>query len=248
MRPEKPVTDLKKDLESGAHVGQQAPERRSTLLDDDFPPGPLPLNLRTTAGSPSPAQSLNWMHHPTAQPMVTRRLQHLVEELQQQDPHAATQLSNARTPEEFLSAVCGLFNLSRALSLCQQPLPNRAGLADTITCYLNRNLHTGPTLKTLAQFLGYSEKYCSDLFRSTIGESFSCYLTRRRREQAISLLMTTEKSIAEIASILGFSDPFTFSHFFKRTTGQSPRTFRTTQTRSYPHRSPCPPHKTFSPF
>lgn len=92
---------------------------------------------------------------------------------------------------------------------------------------MSSNLHKGLTLKLLAQFLGYSEKYCSDLFQSTMGESFSGYLKRRRTDTASSLLTTTDKSVAEIAAALGFSDQFSFSHFFKRSTGRSPHEFRT---------------------
>ena len=248
MWNEKPLTRRTTSLKSETRVTHHTSERRRALRDDACPRHPVPLAIQVDGDSPSPVQPLAWLHHPTAQPMVARQLQHLMDELYRQDPHAANRLSNARTQEEFLSAVCGLFNLSRALSFDQHTPPNPRTLAERMTHYLNRTLHTGPTLKTLAQFLGYSEKYCSDLFRATMGESFSRYLKRCRTERATTLLTTTDKSIAEIAFTLGFSDPFTFCHFFKRATGQSPRVFRTTQTRPYSHHSPCSPHKRFSPF
>lgn len=244
----KSVTNRKTRLEGETCVVQQIREQRNTRVAIDFSDHPVPLTRHADAASSSPAQPLTWRPSPAAQPVVSRQLQHLIDDLYRQDPQAASQLSNARTQEEFLSAVCGLCNLSRALSFCQQPPLNRAGLAERMTHYLNRNLHTGPTLKTLAQFLGYSEKYCSDLFRSTMGESFSRYLKRRKTERAITLLTTTDKSVSDIAAILGFSDPFTFSHFFKRATGQSPRAFRTTQTRPPAYRATCPPSRRCSPL
>lgn len=237
MWHQKSTTNRKTHLEGKTCVGQQIREQRSAQVENDSSGCPVLLTRHADTASSSPAQPRAWIPFPTTQPMVSHQLRHLMDELYRQDPQAARQLCNARTQEEFLSAVCGLCNLSRALNFCQQPPLNRAGLAERMTHYLNHNLHTGPTLKTLAQFLGYSEKYCSDLFRSMMGESFSRYLKRRKRERAITLLTTTEKSVAEIASILGFSDPFTFSHFFKRATGQSPRAFRTTQT-SHPHTEP----------
>jgi len=242
------MTNRKIRLKRVTYVGHQIPEQSSALINDAFSDSPVPLTTHTETASPSHAKPLALIHHPAAKPIVTHRLQHLMDELYRQDPQAAIQLSTARTQEEFLSAVCGLFNLSRTLSFCQHTPPSRATLAERMTHYLSRNLHTGPTLKTLAQFLGYSEKYCSDLFRSTMGESFSRYLKRRKTEYAVTLLTTTDKSIADIASILGFSDPFTFSHFFKRATGQSPRTFRTTQTRSRQHRASGALSKRFSTF
>jgi AraC-like DNA-binding protein len=87
-------------------------------------------------------------------------------------------------------------------------------------------LHGGPTLKHLSQFLGYSEKYCSDLFQIHMGESFSHYVKRLRVERGKLLLSQSTRPIAVIAESLGFSDQFAFSHFFKKATGYSPTEFR----------------------
>ena len=237
MSRERSVDDLKKGLDAIAFYGHHVPERMESTIDCDFSHSPLPLDPGGQAISLARPQLPTWMSHPTTDPAITDRLRRLMEELSRQDPQSAEQLSNATTQHEFLSAVCRLFNLSRALTFSHLLAHDPTDLADTIVTFINRTLHTGPTLKTLARFLGYSEKYCSDLFRSTVGESFSCYLKRRRTERAAALLKTTDKSVAEIADALGFSDQFTFSHFFKRSTGQSPRAFRTTKTRRRPLRA-----------
>lgn len=106
-----------------------------------------------------------------------------------------------------------------------QPAPAK-DLTQTIQEFMVTNLHRGLTLKELAKFLGYSEKYCSDLFQSLMGEAFSHCVKRLRIEKAAQLLLGTNASQAEIAEALGFSDQFAFSHFFKREVGCSPRTFR----------------------
>jgi AraC-like DNA-binding protein len=231
MLRESPSEDRAKRLDTTSRFLHKAPKRRRTMPDDDFPPCPLHLNLKGEGTSASHTQPLARRKHPTNSPMGTDRLRCLIEELYQQDPHSADQLSNARTKQDFLSSVCGLFDLSRTLTFSHAASRDRTNLADAIAHFMSQSLHRGPTLKTLAQFLGYSEKYCSELFRSTMGESFSFYLKRRRTERATTLLQTTDKSVAEIASVIGFSDQFTFSHFFKRSMGQSPRAFRTTRTR-----------------
>jgi len=92
--------------------------------------------------------------------------------------------------------------------------------------YIAENLHHGLRLKTLAEFLGYSEKYCSDLFRARMGDSFSKYFQRLRVARAKHLLMLPNKSVADVAEALGFCDQFSFSHFFKRAVGCSPHHFR----------------------
>ena len=99
--------------------------------------------------------------------------------------------------------------------------------ASHMHCHIHPdNLHQGMSLKVLANFLGYSEKYCSDLFARIMGEPFSTYLRRYRVERGSTLLRSSGQTLAEIAASLGFSDQFAFSHFFKRATGQSPLELR----------------------
>ena len=178
------------------------------------------------------------MTRPANSTMLPDWLRDLTSELCLRAPESTDRLARAKTEHEFLEAVCKLFNLTSTLTPDHYSLLRSEGLSTQIVVFISSNLHKGLTLKLLAQFLGYSEKYCSDLFQSTMGESFSGYLKRRRTDIASSLLATTDKSVAEIAAALGFSDQFSFSHFFKRATGQSPIHFRLQHGRPQ-HRSPA---------
>ncbi len=100
------------------------------------------------------------------------------------------------------------------------PLPRQ------IHDFIVSHLRQGVTLKDLSKFLGYSEKYCSELFQMHMGESFSAYLRRVRMEKAKQLLEDESIGLTHIAEALGFGDQFAFSHFFKKATGQAPRQFR----------------------
>lgn len=99
--------------------------------------------------------------------------------------------------------------------------------ATRLQAYLITHLHQGPTLKNVAEFLGYSEKYCSQFFQATMGMSFSVYLKNLRIQRAKSLLRETRLDLTAIAHAVGFSDQFAFSHFFKKAVGCSPKQFRT---------------------
>ena len=176
------------------------------------------------------------MAKPTHSMMLPDRMNTLLTQLRRHAPHAAEQLLNAQTEREVRDVICQLFDLTSVPAAQDATVPPK-NLPLHIAQYIDLNLPKGLTLKTLAQFLGYSEKYCSDFFQSTMGESFSTYLKHRRLERATLLLTATENSMAEIAAALGFSDQFAFSHFFKRATGQSPVHFRLQHGR-HQHRSP----------
>lgn len=92
--------------------------------------------------------------------------------------------------------------------------------------FVMSNLHRSPALKDLAQFLGYSDKYCSDLFKARIGMPFSQYVKELRLERAARLLSETDLTLSSIAETLGFSDQFAFSHFFKNAVGCAPAHYR----------------------
>jgi two-component system response regulator YesN len=166
------------------------------------------------------------MNRSTSSTIPPQRLRDLSADLRRKAPDWANRLSNARTNQELLGVVCKLFNLSSVLAPSRSSSLDRRDLFRKIRLFIGGNLHRDLTLKILAQFLGCSEKYCSVVVRSTMGESFSRYLKRRRIETAVSLLTTSDKSLADIASALGFSDQLSFSRFFRKATGQSPREFR----------------------
>ena len=127
----------------------------------------------------------------------TDRLRTLSSELRAQSPHWADRLEQATTEQELRNLVCDLFNLSHALPSHRESANETTTLAGRITRFINENLHRGLTLKVLANFLGYSEKYCSDLFYRIMGESFSGYMRRHRVERAQSLLTTTAQTLLQ---------------------------------------------------
>ena len=112
------------------------------------------------------------------------------------------------------------------------PATSTVTLPDRIHEFMANHLHQGLTLKELSEFLGYSERYCSDFFILHMGEPFSVYLKGLRLQMAKLLLKNSEQNLTEIAQSIGFQDQFSFSHFFKKATGISPRQFRDSFPRS----------------
>jgi AraC-like DNA-binding protein len=101
-----------------------------------------------------------------------------------------------------------------------------SSLTVRIQAFISGNLRNRTTLKELARFLGYSEKYSSEFFQLQMGTSFSHYLKQLRIMKAKHMLTGDGASVTHVAEALGFSDSFAFSHFFKRAVGCSPTAFR----------------------
>ena len=116
-----------------------------------------------------------------------------------------------------------------ALVRLDQAAQENQSLTERIQAFITGNLKNRTTLKQLAHFLGYSEKYSSEFFQLQMGTSFSHYLKRVRIMKAKHMLAADGASITQIAEALGFSDCFAFSHFFKRAVGCSPTAFRKQQ-------------------
>jgi YesN/AraC family two-component response regulator len=74
-----------------------------------------------------------------------------------------------------------------------------------------------------------SPAYCSRKFKSVTGFGFKEYLTNIRIREASRLLLTTSKSITEIAEACGFGDGNYFGDAFKKIKGVPPRVFRKMQ-------------------
>ncbi len=83
-------------------------------------------------------------------------------------------------------------------------LPILVSFKDRIHLYVLRKLPSGPTIKELSNELGYTEKYCSTLIVTHLGESFSNYVMRIRIEAAQGHLADSGLSIGYIPCLLGF--------------------------------------------
>lgn len=82
------------------------------------------------------------------------------------------------------------------------------------------------SVQGLAKQVGLSPGRLSARFREATGEPVKRYIDRSRAAEAARLLAFSDRSVSGVAEILRFSDPFTFSRFFRHHVGESPRAFR----------------------
>ena len=83
-----------------------------------------------------------------------------------------------------------------------------------------------PGVKYFASHLNLSTNYLSDLLNKHTGKTTQEYIHLKLIEKAKSLLWSSEKSISEIAYVLGFGHASHFTKLFKSRTGISPKEFR----------------------
>lgn len=116
-----------------------------------------------------------------------------------------------------------LLQLSAGSNLLPQFNSNRV---KRTVVYLQNNFTRPITLNDIAQEIGISKNYLSEIFHQELGISPWEYLTRYRISQAKQMLKSTNRSITEIAAASGFDDPAHFSRIFRAHTGQSPKEYR----------------------
>ena len=92
--------------------------------------------------------------------------------------------------------------------------------------YAQENFRNPIKLSDRAKRYGFNEKYIGRLFKSTTDVSFSNYVNRLRLNHAKNLLLSTEKSIIEVALDSGFENVTYFNRCFKRELGLTPTEFR----------------------
>ena len=92
--------------------------------------------------------------------------------------------------------------------------------------YLQQNYDQSLTRRQLAQAVGVTENYLSQIFRQELGISPWDCLSRLRILKAKDLLLSSDRTITEVACQVGFADPAYFSRVFKKMNGISPQAFR----------------------
>lgn len=105
------------------------------------------------------------------------------------------------------------------------PMPVEKALSYTKKLW-EQNALRSPTLEQLAAAAGVSTGHLTRLFRGSLGVAPLRALRRLRLERAAAELVTSRRTIKEIAYQAGFGSQFHFSRCFKKSFGRTPSAFR----------------------
>ena len=102
----------------------------------------------------------------------------------------------------------------------------QANVVDLAIQFMNQNVHRNISLPELSAFHNYSISRFSSLFKDRTGFAPIDYFLHMKVQKATQLLHFTDKNVKEIATELGFDDPYYFSRLFKKIMASSPSDFR----------------------
>ncbi|MDO4293573.1 MAG: AraC family transcriptional regulator [Eubacteriales bacterium] len=92
--------------------------------------------------------------------------------------------------------------------------------------YIKTNISQDITVDGIAAQFGYSAKYISHRFNQISGVPLKRFILNQKIDAANFMLTDTNKTIAQIAQELGFSNGQNFTRIYKRISGLSPSEYR----------------------
>ena len=120
--------------------------------------------------------------------------------------------------------------LARYLRVGRPEQPKAGGLAPwqrrKITEFLQTATGVAPTAGELATLCGISRGHLMRSFKASTGQTLHEHIEEVRLDRAKTLLSNGQTTLKEIASLLGFSGPSSFSVAFRRACGLPPASFR----------------------
>lgn len=153
-------------------------------------------------------------------------------------------LTKPCTVENFLDAIASRLqrqeDLKRGLQppsiTSPDPKPQTAIAAETIfpDCprltavfdFIEAHYQQSINLTDVAQSVGYSPAYLTNLSQSHTGRTVKAWIIARRMAQARQLLTSTAESIKHIAESIGYADAGYFTRQFRKLHGVTPQVWR----------------------
>ena len=118
-----------------------------------------------------------------------------------------------------------LLMLKESYGIIERPRINNESAIVSILNYVDRSYKDNITIKMIADSLGYTKEYCSQVFNRYMGESFRKYLNRIRIYKFQDLFRDNGNtmSIIEIAKLCGFDSQATFYRAYRDVYGTTPK-------------------------
>ena len=146
------------------------------------------------------------------------RREHYLELLKRLQKHYDTALESDEIIMHsiILELIYSLLKDSKKLSVREKAkVSNYEAIEKTIE-YIKGNLTADLSLEALSKEAGFSPIHFHNCFKASTGETLRDYVEEQRLKKAANMLVSTDKTLTEIAYTCGFSSQSYFSYAFKR--------------------------------
>jgi AraC-like DNA-binding protein len=151
-------------------------------------------------------------------------------------------LTKPSTAEELLRAIAARFEKQTTLAhwYSQQTQQSQTHLESAapafafpsvpqlqeVFAFIEANYHQSISLNHVAQAVGYSPAYLTDLVRRLTGQSLYRWIVERRMAAACALLLETEQTVDQVAIAVGYQNSSHFSRQFRQSFGMPPKVWK----------------------
>lgn len=104
--------------------------------------------------------------------------------------------------------------------------PGEVGAVEKMAAFVSCNYQETLQIADITAVSGLHPNYAMNLFKREFGLSLGEFLTRTRIAQVQRLLVTTDRTVTDIAFSCGFGSASRFHAVFKKQCGQSPAHYR----------------------
>lgn len=135
-------------------------------------------------------------------------------------------LMHTRVDEKNFSKIAENIIYTYYSEMLDMKLVTKNQIIQEVLQYVEDNIGSTIKISELAKILHINSTYLSQLFKQSMGQSFTSYTTQHRIHHAKILLLQTGCTIDEISFKCGFSSSSYFSTVFANRTGMSPGVYR----------------------
>ncbi|MBQ4631460.1 MAG: AraC family transcriptional regulator [Clostridia bacterium] len=135
-------------------------------------------------------------------------------------------ISNTPTYTQNAKDSAGLMILEELISLTASKVLSDRALISSISEYVRLNIKNKITVESIAHHFGYNPDYIGKLFKEYFNTGLKKYINSERIKLAKDMLFTSNMTVKQISSHLGFSTENNFIKFFVYHEHISPSKFR----------------------
>jgi AraC family transcriptional regulator of arabinose operon len=92
--------------------------------------------------------------------------------------------------------------------------------------FIKKEYQDGIKVTDITDYVGISRTYLTQIFQKELGLSVQTFLIDYRMHKAANLLLSTNQSISDVSTNVGYDDALAFSKSFKKKFGLSPKNYR----------------------